>query len=160
MSTMDDHLTKRSAQEYLANKLSEEVQQNEDRLNREAAAALALTVWKRVTDTVFSKIQEWNRITNEQSLTCKETALGDLRIWCAGRNHQMTVHFDSYRRQVIIRNTARPEHEKDTVLVIEGYLTETGGRDAHLTNNEQPVNLDMVIVGHLRVLAGLTREVK
>jgi hypothetical protein len=154
---MDHKSLKRAAQEYLATRLSEEEQRREDQLNLEAATYLAPVVWKRVTETVNAHCREWNDITNEQSLVCKETSLGDLRIWCAGRSHQLTVHFDSYRRLVILRNTARPEHEKDTVLAIHGYPTDSG-RDAHLTNNNQPVDLDKVINGHLRLLAGLSRE--
>lgn len=154
---MADPSTQRAAQEYLAAKLSEEAQESEYQLNLEAAIALAPVVWKRVTETVFTKCREWNTVTNEQSLTCKETALGDLRIWCAGRAHQMIVHFDSRKRLVLIKNTARPENEPDTILFIAGYPTETG-RDAHLIRNNEPINLDMLILNHLRVLAGLSRD--
>jgi hypothetical protein len=154
---MGDESTKRAAQEYLAAKLSEEGQSHEDKLNLEAAIALSLVVWKRVADTVITQSREWNAVTEEQTLTCKETALGDLRIRCAGRPHQITVHYDSYNRLIRIQNSARPENEPDTVLRIEGYSTGSG-RDAHLVRNNQPVNLDMLILGHLRVLAGLSRR--
>jgi hypothetical protein len=153
----DDHGTERAAQEYLAAKLSQEHQQAEDQLNQQAAAALALTVWKRVSNAVYAKCRDWNAITNEETLTCKETALGDLRIRCAGRNHYIIVHFDSSRRLMTIRNTARPENEQDTVLSIEGYRTQTG-RDAHLVRNGQPVDMEMLVLNHLRVLAGLSRS--
>jgi hypothetical protein len=155
----DDHGTKRAAQEYMAAKLSEEHQQIEDELNRQTAASRALAVWKQVSDTVSAKCGEWNGITSEQTLTCKETALGDLRIRCAGRNHYILVHFDSRRLLVIIKNSARPENETDTVLTVEGYRTENG-RDAHLVRNNEPINLDTLILSHLRVLAGLTRTVE
>jgi hypothetical protein len=152
----DNHGTERAAQEYLAVKLSQEHQEAEDELNRQAAAALALPVWKRVSNAVYAKCRDWNAITNEETLTCKETAMGDLRIRCAGRNHYVIVHFDSRKLVVIIRNSARPENEGDTVLSIEGYRTQTG-RDAHLVRNNQPINLEMLILSHLRVLAGLSR---
>lgn len=117
---------------------------------------LALAVWKQVSNTVYEKCRDWNAITNEETLTCKETALGDLRIRCGGRNHYIIVHFDSSRRLVTIRNSARPENEGDTVLSIEGYRTQTG-RDARLVRDGQPINLEMLVVSHLRVLAGLSR---
>jgi hypothetical protein len=95
--------------------------------------------------------------TGDQSLTCKETALGDLRIRCTGReNYQMFVHYDPGTRLVTIKNTARPENEPDTILRIEGYAAEPG-RDAHVVRNKEP-NLDMLILGHLRVRAGLSRR--
>jgi len=115
---------------------------------------------KKLADTVVANCREWNAVTGEQSLACKETALGDLRIRCAGREfYQMLVHYDPRTRLVTIKNTARPENEPDTVLRIEGHATEQG-RDAHLVrnSNSEPVNLDMLILGHLRVLAGLSRH--
>jgi hypothetical protein len=139
--------------------MAQEFQESEDRLNREAAISLAPVVWNRVAKTVYAKCHEWNAITNEQTLTCKETPLGDLRILCAGRNHQITVQFNSQKRVVIIKNTARRQNESDTVLSIAGYPS-SSGRDAHLISNNMPVNLDMLIVGHLRLLAGLTQEVR
>jgi hypothetical protein len=69
----------------------------------------------------------------------------------------MVVHFDSRKLRVIIRNSARLEHEKDVVLFVEGYATESG-RDARLMRNEEPVNLSLLITGELRVLAGLSRQ--
>jgi hypothetical protein len=110
-----DQSTKRAAQEYLAAKLSEDEERSEYQLNLQAAMQLAPAVWKRVADTVIAQCREWNAITSEQTLTCKETAMGDLRIWCAGRSHQLTIHYNPYKRQVILRNTARPENEEDTV---------------------------------------------
>lgn len=50
----DDAGTERAAQEYLAGKLSQQHQQAEDELNRQAAAALALTVWKQASNTVYA----------------------------------------------------------------------------------------------------------
>jgi hypothetical protein len=158
-STMADESAKRAAQEFQAAKLSEEGRLYEDKVNLEAAIALGPKVWKRLADTVIANCREWNAVTGEHSLTCKETALGDLRIRCAGREYyQMFVHYDSRTRQVTIENTARPENEPDTILRIEGYATGEG-RDAHLVRNSngEPVNLDMLILGHLRVLAGLSR---
>ncbi len=155
---MADESAKRAAQEYLAAKLSEENQLYEDTVNLEAAIALGPKVWKTLADTVLAHCREWNAVTGDQSLTCKETALGDLRIRCTGReNYQMFVHYDPSTRLVTIKNTARPENEPDTILRIEGYATEQG-RDAHLVRNKEPVNLDMLILGHLRVLAGLSRR--
>jgi hypothetical protein len=154
---MGDEFTKRAAEEYLAAKLAEEGQIHEDKLNREAAIALAPQVWKRSAATVVTKCSEWNAVTKEQSLTCKETALGDLRISCAGRSQLMTVQYDASKRLIRIKNTARPEHEKDAVLRIEGYATGSG-REARLVRNDEIVNFDMLIVGELRVLAGLSRK--
>jgi len=67
------------------------------------------------------------------------------------------VHYDSKNLLVIIKNTARAEHEKGVVLQIQGHPA-TGGRDTHLVRNNHPVNLDMLIVGELRVLAGMNRQ--
>jgi hypothetical protein len=155
---MRDETTKRAAEEYLATKLAEEGQAYENKLNSEAAVALAPQVWNRSAATVVAKCNEWNAVTKEQSLTCKETALGDLRISCAGRSQLMTVQYESTKRLIRIKNTARPEHEKDAVLYIEGYATDSG-REARLMRNNEPVNFDMLIVGELRVLAGLSRQV-
>lgn len=156
---MHDEGAKRAAEEYLAAKLSVEGQNLEAQLNREAAMALGFTVWKRLTDTVNMQIREWNNVTNEQTLTCKETALGDLRIRCAGRPHQMLVHYESRKLLVTIKNTARPDTEPDTYLTVEGYRTGVGEtRDARLVRNNEPANLDMLILGHLRVLAGLSQR--
>ena len=149
-----DENTKRAAQEYLATKMTEERQLEENKLNREAAAALAPAVWKRFADTVLAKCEEWNSVTGEKTLTCKETWTGDLRVLCAGRSQQLTIHYDSRKLQVTIRNTARAEHEKDIVLHIEGYATESG-REARLVRNEELVNAGMLIVWQLRVLSGI-----
>jgi hypothetical protein len=154
---MGDESTKRAAQEYLAAKLSEEGQQYEDKLNAEAAIKLAPAVWKSVVETVIEKCNAWNAVTGEQTFSCKETVLGDIRILCSGRPQQMTVHCDSDRRLISIKNTARLEHEPQVILRIEGYPTDAG-REAHLVRNNQPVNFDMLILGQLRVLAGLRRE--
>ncbi len=154
---MSDPITKRAAEEYLAAKLAEEGQSYEDKLNSEAAVSLAPQVWKRSAATVVTKCSEWNAVTKEQTLTCKETTLGDLRISCAGRSQLMTVQYDSGKRLITIKNTARPEHEKDAVLRMEGYSTGSG-RDARLVRNDEIVNFDMLIVGELRVLAGLSRK--
>ena len=154
---MGDESTKRAAQEYLAARLAQEGQSYEDKLNREAAVALAPRVWKKVAETVIAKCNEWNAITKEQTLTCKETMLGDLRVWCAGKSNVMTVHYDSKMRLITLKNTARPEHEKDMILSIEGYSI-AGGRDARLVRNNEPANLDVVILGELRVLVGLGRQ--
>ncbi|HEY6253408.1 MAG TPA: hypothetical protein VI685_25915 [Candidatus Angelobacter sp.] len=154
---MRDESTKRAAQEYLAQKLAEEGQSQEYKLNAAAAVKLAPSVWKRVRDTFLTTCNEWNAITQEQTLTCKETALGDLRIWCAARSLFMNVHYDSQKLLITIRNAGRLEHEKDVILHIEGYPTESG-RDAHLVRNEQPVNMDMLITGELRVLTGIGRQ--
>ena len=154
---MSDESTKRAAQEYLAGKLSDEGQIYEDQLNKAAAIALAPAVWKRVTDTIIAKCAEWNKVTQEQTFTCKETALGDLRIWCAGRSLQMTVHYDFNKLLITIKNAARLEHEKDVLLHIEGYSTGSG-REAHLVRSDETVNLDMLILGELRVLAGIGRQ--
>ncbi|MGC1617151.1 MAG: hypothetical protein WA765_01550 [Candidatus Acidiferrum sp.] len=154
---MPDENTRQAAQEFLAEKLAEENQRNEDKLNKEAAAALSLQVWKRFRDAIFAQCQEWNAVTQEETLTCKETPLGDLRIWCAAKSKYMTVHYDSRKLLVTLKNSGRPEHEKDVVLQMEGYWTGSA-RDAHLTRNDQPINVDLLLLGELRVLTGIGRQ--
>ncbi|PYU49852.1 MAG: hypothetical protein DMG48_15410 [Acidobacteria bacterium] len=157
-----DEITKQAAQEYLAAKLTEEEQIYEAQQNQALAVARSGWVWKSVKDSIFEKCREWNAVTQEQTLTCKETALGDLRIWCAARSKQMTVHYDSRKLLITVKNAGRLEHEKDVILHIEGYRTgpEQSDRAIRLTRNEQPVNIDMLIVGELRVLTGMERQRK
>jgi hypothetical protein len=157
---MRDESTKQAAQEYLAAKLTEEEQIYEETHNVALAVARAPLVWKSVKDTIFEKCGEWNDITQEQTLICKETALGDIRIWCAARSKQMTVQYDSRKLLITVKNAGRLEHEKDVILHIEGYRTgaDRSDRDVHLVRNEQAVNIDMLIVGELRVLTGLGRQ--
>jgi hypothetical protein len=83
-------------------------------------------VWKTAADTVLAQRREWNGIANEQTFTCRQTMVGDLRILCAGRSQQMVVHFDSRKLLVIIKNSVRLEHEKDVVLFVEGYASGSG----------------------------------
>ncbi|MGC1416216.1 MAG: hypothetical protein WA817_13085 [Candidatus Acidiferrum sp.] len=154
---MPDESTRQAAQEFLAEKLAEENQRSEDKLNKEVAAALSLQVWKRFRDAIFAQCQEWNAVTLEETLTCKETPLGDLRIWCPARSKQMTVHYDSRKLTVTLKNASRLEHEKDVILHIEGYWTGSV-RDAHLTRNDQPINVDLLLLGELRVLTGIGRQ--
>ena len=154
---MGDESAKRAAEEYLATKLSAETQSEEKRLNREAAERLATSVWKHLADTVATRCKEWNEVAGEQALTCRETMLGDLRILCAGRPHQLVVHFDSRKLLIILKNSARLSHETDMILLIEGHSTGRG-RSARLMRNDEPVNLDILLVGELRVLAGLSRR--
>jgi len=159
---MIDETTKQAAQEYLATKLTEEEQIYEATQNQALAVARAPLVWKHVKDSIFTKCSEWNAVTQEQTLTCKETAIGDLRIWCAARSKQMTVHYDSKKLLITVKNAGRLEHEKDVILHMEGYRTgpERTDRDVHLVRNEQAVNIDLLIVGELRVLTGMERQRK
>lgn len=155
---MSDEFTRQSAQEYLAAKLAEENQIQEEKRNQEAAVALAPVVWKKVRDAVIAKCDEWNKVTGAQTLTCKETVMGDLRIWCPERSLQMTVHFDSRKLLVTIKNAGRLVNETDVVLRIAGYSTGEG-RDARLMRNDEIINMDMLLLGELRVLAGIGRKV-
>lgn len=157
-----DETTRQAAQEYLAAKLTEEEQKYEAEQNLALATARSPMVWKHVKDTILQKCREWNAITQEETLTCKETMLGDLRVWCAAQSKQMTVHYDSKKMLITIKNAGRLEHEKDVILHIEGYRTgmERTDRDVHLVRNEQHVNLDLMFVGELRVLTGMTRQRK
>jgi len=148
---------RRAAQEYLAERLSEEGLTYEETQNRDAAIALAPALWKKVRETVAGMAKEWNEVTKEQSLTYKETPLGDLRIRCVGRPHQLTIHFDSPRRLIEFENTNRPDHEPKVILSIEGYASDTG-RGARLMRNREVVNLEMLILRQLRQLAGLSRQ--
>jgi hypothetical protein len=154
---MSNETVKRAAQEFLAERLSEEGLTGEQTLNRDAAIALAPAVWKKLAEAIVAMCNEWNAVTKEQSLTCKETMLGDLRIRCAGRPHQLVFHFDARKRLVKVENTAREEHEPKVILSIEGYPTESG-RGARLTRNNEVVNVEMMVLGQLRVLAGLSRR--
>jgi hypothetical protein len=72
----------------------------------------------------------------------------------------MSVHYDSKKLLITVKNAGRLEHEKDVILRIEGYRTgsDRADRDARLVRNELPVNIDMLIVGELRVLTGLSRQ--
>ena len=157
-----DESTKQAAQEYLAAKLTEEEQIYEDEHNKATAVARAPRVWKKFKDAIFEKCTEWNAVTKEETLTCKETPMGDLRIWCAAKSKQMTVHFDSRKLLVKMKNAGRLEHEKDVVLFIEGYRTgaDRADRDARLMRNNEPVNVDMLLLGELRVLTGIGRQRK
>jgi len=154
---MADETIKQSAQEYLAVRLTEDGLTYEETLNREAAIALAPAVWKELAEKVFAMCKEWNEVTKEQSLTCKETALGDLRIRCTGRAHQLVLHYNAKKLVIKVENTAREEYEPKVVLSIEGYLNGSE-RSARLMRNNEPVNLEMLILGQLRVLAGLSRK--
>ncbi len=157
---MRDETTKQAAQEYLATKLTEEEQKYEDEHNMATAVARSLLVWKRFKDAILTQCNVWNTVTQEETLVCKETLLGDLRIWCAARTKQMTVHYDSRKLLVTVKNAGRLEHEKDVILHIEGYRigADRDDRDARLVRNNEPVNVDMLILGELRVLTGIGRQ--
>jgi hypothetical protein len=154
---MGDESIKRAAQEYLAERLSADGLTYEQQLNRDAAIAYAPTVWQLLMATVKAMCDDWNAETKESTFSCKETILGDLRVRCAGRAHQLTFHFDSKHRLVRVKNTAREEHEPKIVLSIEGYLTDSG-RQARLMRNNEPVNLQMLLLRQFRVLAGLSNR--
>jgi hypothetical protein len=152
---MRDESTKQAAQEFLATKLAEEGQKHEDKLNQQTAAARSLHVWKMLRDSIFAQCNEWNSITQEETLTCKETSLGDLRIWCAATSKHINVHYDSKNLTVTIKNAARDLAQKDGTLTIEGYSKNDGGRDARLVRNNEPVNVPMLILAELRLLTGI-----
>ena len=154
---MSTDRTKDSAQEFFAEKLSRDFEAQEGKLNHEAAVRLCRVVWNRVATAVREKCKQWNQVTGEETLTCKETLLGDLRVRCAGRPHQLSVHFDPGKLLITLKNTARAEHETDVILNIEGYATESG-RDAHVVHNGLVANPDTVFLAELRVLAGMTRQ--
>jgi hypothetical protein len=149
--------TRQAAQEFLAEKVNQDFEAQETRLNHEAAVRLCRVFWKRFSDTILAKCKEWNQVTGEDTLTCKETLMGDLRIRCAGRSHQLTVHFDPDKLIITLRNTARAEHEKDVVLHIEGYAAESG-RDARASHSGLVANIDLILLGEFRVLAGMSRQ--
>src|SRR5260370_27465555 len=157
-----DETTKQAAEEYLAAKLTEEEQIYEATQNQALAMGRAHLVWKSVKDSIFEKCREWNAVTQEETLTCKETAIGDVRIWCAARSKQMTVHYDSRKLLITVKNAGRLEHDKDVILHMEGYRNspEWTDRAIRLTRNEQPVNIDLLILGEWRVLTGLERQSK
>jgi len=157
--TMDDN-TKQAAQEYLAGKLTEDERIYEAQQNRAIAVARCLQVWKSFRDSIMEKCREWNTITQEETLSCKETPLGDLRIWCAARSKQMIVHYDSQKLLIVIKNAGRLEHEKDVILFIRGYRKsfDREDREVRLERNDEPINPDMLIVGELRVLTGMSRQ--
>src|SRR5260370_9788436 len=138
--------TKRAAQEFRAAQFTEAVQIEEERLNAQAAFALAPKVWKRVAETFLAQCEAWNVITKTESLSCKETILGDLRIRCAGKPDIITVHYDSKKLQVILRNTARPEHEGDSTFFIQGYNVGTPTESS--PNNQRPHLEDALSAEH------------
>jgi hypothetical protein len=72
----------------------------------------------------------------------------------------MTMHYDSKKLLITVKNAGRLEHEKDVILHIKGYRTgvDRSAREVHLVRNEQAVNIDMLIVGELRVLTGMKRQ--
>ena len=157
-----DETTRQAAQEYLAAKLTEEEQLYEAQQNLALATARSPMVWTSVKNSIFEKCREWNAVTQEETLTCKETIMGDIRIWCAAQSKQMTVHYDSRKLLITVKNAGRLEHEKDVILHIEGYRTGThrDDRDVHLVRNELEVNIGLLIVGELRVLTGMSRQRK
>jgi hypothetical protein len=155
--SMTDENTKQAAQEYLAAKLVEEEQSNEEKLNHSAAVACAPQLWKSLKEAVSAQCTEWNAVTQEQTLTCRETPIGDFRVWCAPKSKQMTLHYDVKNLLITVKNTARPEHEKDVILRIEGFGIGSP-REARLIRNDQPVNLPRFILAELRILAGMTRQ--
>jgi len=155
---MSTDRTKDSAQEFFAEKLSRDFEAQEAKLNHEAAVRLCRVVWKRVATTVQDKCKQWNLVTGEETMLCKETLMGDLRIRCAGRPHQLSIHFDPANLLITLKNTARAEHETDIILHIAGCATENGDRDAQLVHNGQIANADTVLLGEFRVLAGMTRQ--
>jgi hypothetical protein len=154
---MRDESTRQAAQEFLAAKLTEEAQKLEDKLNLETAVARSLQVWKHFRDSIFSQCEEWNSVTQEQTLTCKETPLGDLRVWCAATSKHLTVHYDSRKLLVTLKNGGRRENETDVILHIEGYSTGSE-RSAHLVRNDEAVNVPVLILGELRILSGMGRQ--
>lgn len=156
---MADDTIKQAAQEYLAAQFTEEGLTHEEKLNRDAAIELAPTIWRSVVERVSAMCQEWNSVTNEQTLTCKETALGDLRIRCSNRPHQLVLHYDSKHRAIRVENTAREDYEPKVLLFIQGYSTGSG-HSARLMRNDEAVNLEMLVVGQLRTLTGLNRKTK
>ncbi|HLZ11407.1 MAG TPA: hypothetical protein VKP58_02360 [Candidatus Acidoferrum sp.] len=154
---MSTDRTKDSAQEFFAEKLSRDFEAEEAKLNHEAAVRLCRVVWARLAAVVQDNCKKWNEVTGEESLVCKETLMGDLRIRCAGRPHQLSIHFDPAKLLITLKNSARAEHETDVVLHIAGCATESG-RDAQIVHNGKVANADIVILGELRVLAGMTRQ--
>jgi len=154
---MRDESTRQAAQEFLAAKLTEEAQKLEDKLNQETAVARSLQVWKHFRDSIFSQCNEWNSVTQEQTLTCKETLLGDLRVWCAATSKHLTVHYDSRKLLVTLKNGGRRENETDVILHIEGYSTGSE-RSAHLVRNDEAINVPVLILGELRILSGMGRQ--
>src|SRR5690349_20313396 len=154
---MSTDRTKDSAQEYFAEKLSQDFEAQEAKLNHETAVRLCRVVWNRVAAAVQNKCKQWNHVTGEETMVCKETLMGDLRVRCAGRPHQLSIHFDPAKLLITLKNTARAEHETDVVLNIEGYATESG-RDAQVVHNGKVANADIVLLAEFRVLAGMTRQ--
>jgi hypothetical protein len=154
---MRDESTRQAAQEFLAAKLTEEAQRLEDKLNLETAVARSLQVWKHFRDSIFSQCDEWNSVTQEQTLTCKETPLGDLRVWCPATSKHLTVHYDSRKLLVTLKNGGRRENETDVILHIEGYSTGSE-RSAHLVRNDEAINVPVLILGELRILSGMGRQ--
>src|SRR5437773_12005569 len=109
MGPMRDESTKQAAQEYLAAKLTEEEQIYEQKHNMALAVARAPLGWKNVKDSIFEKCSEWNAVTQEETLICKETAIGDLRIWCAARSKHKTVDYEPKKLSIPMNNAGKLE---------------------------------------------------
>ena len=146
---MVDDPIKQAAQEFLVAQFTEDGLASEEQQGREAAISLAPALWKSVLQEVSAICLKWNSVTNQQTLSCKETPLGDLRIRCAGRLHQLMFHYDSKRRLIRVENTVRQDYEPRVVLLISAYRTDSGYR-ARLIRNDEPVNLELLVVGQLR----------
>jgi hypothetical protein len=62
MDTLFDESSKQAAQEYLVTRPTEDGLTYQEKLNRDAAIALAPAVWKQVVQTVVTKCNEWNAV--------------------------------------------------------------------------------------------------
>jgi hypothetical protein len=154
---MQDEFTKQAAEEFLAAKLAKEKLEEESRLNLVEAMKRSPKIWKSFRDSVEQKCKEWNTIAGAQVLTCRETILGDLRVWCPERSLQLTIHYDSKLLQIHLKNSARLEPERESAIYIKGFAT-GDGRDARLERNDQPINLDQILASELRILTGVVRR--
>src|SRR5437762_14073394 len=102
-----DEITKQSAQEYLAAKLTEEEQIYETQQNQALAVVRSPWDWKSVKDAILDKRGEWNAVTQEETLTCRETSLGNLRVGGSARSKPMTLHYESSKLLITVKNRGR-----------------------------------------------------
>jgi len=152
---MSTDRTKDSAQEFFAEKLSRDFEAQEAKLNHEAAVRLCRVVWNRASPPPSAKnASNGTRSLAKKHSPARKPCSANLRVRCAGRPHQLSVHFDPGKLLITLKNTARAEHETDVVLNIEGYAAESG-RDAHVVHNGLVASPDTVFLAELRVLAGM-----
>lgn len=129
----------------------------EEKLNREAANAYGPTVWKHGRNRHIDVQRVEFRRSGPHADLQRNGARGSPHSMRRQDPTPLIIHYEPKRRLVRVENTARLDHQPKVVLSIEGYATGSG-RGARLMRNNEPVNLEMLMLGQIRVLAGLSRK--